>query len=434
MRQTLEGLQNPGVQIACKENLVDLEYADDVVLIFEEEEKAQVFLDELTTVTPSFDMHFAPEKWAKHIPNCAPELSGLFKVVYIPKGSVARGAMLSLYSLSVSECPWRISIPKVLEADEEDSINTSISKFNRKNDRGHSCLTSLNFVISGSFTVDAYASTREENHRQWTDIISCKSHVLVVLFVSFTDYLGRWSEYLRFGGGNRYNWCVMQAYKGCSDLPSPDGNVIFRETTGTDTAAKDKITEHPYATPTTMVFIRRLHTLFEDDDDCRCATFCTNWGESNPRLQMTAVSGVHLTGVTQTKLRRNKLSYQKYDIIVSADTVVVFEGKIFGKPSSSEDAINTLSKLSGKTHSVITGVCLRVRKPSSGDSFITFHEVTTVKMARLERCVIEAYVNSGEPLEKILVVAASAPPDKAKEFVVADHRYGYIHGYTPQDA
>ncbi|TGZ75007.1 hypothetical protein CRM22_000638 [Opisthorchis felineus] len=90
----------------------------------------------------------------------------------------------------------------------------------------------------------------------------------------------------------------------------------------------------------------------------------------------------------------------KYDIIVSADTVVVFEGKIFGKPSSSEDAINILSKLSGETHSVITGVCLRVRKPSSGDSFITFHEVTTVKMARLERCVIEAYVNSGEPLDK----------------------------------
>ncbi|GAA31003.2 pre-mRNA-splicing factor CWC22 [Clonorchis sinensis] len=53
MRQTLEGLQNPGVQIAYDENLVDLEYADDVVLIFEEE-KAQVFLDELTKVIPSF--------------------------------------------------------------------------------------------------------------------------------------------------------------------------------------------------------------------------------------------------------------------------------------------------------------------------------------------------------------------------------------------
>ena len=62
MRRTLEGLQNPGVQIASDENLVDLEYADDIVLIFEEEEKAQVFLDELTKVIPSFGMHFAPTK------------------------------------------------------------------------------------------------------------------------------------------------------------------------------------------------------------------------------------------------------------------------------------------------------------------------------------------------------------------------------------
>ncbi|KER19493.1 hypothetical protein T265_11753 [Opisthorchis viverrini] len=62
MRRTLEGLQNPGVRIACEENLVDLEYADDIVLMFEEEEKAQVFLDELTKVIPSFGMHFAPTK------------------------------------------------------------------------------------------------------------------------------------------------------------------------------------------------------------------------------------------------------------------------------------------------------------------------------------------------------------------------------------
>ncbi|KER25858.1 hypothetical protein T265_06771 [Opisthorchis viverrini] len=51
MRRKLEGLQNPGVQIASEENLVDLEYTDDIVLMFEEEEKAQVFLDELTAKT-----------------------------------------------------------------------------------------------------------------------------------------------------------------------------------------------------------------------------------------------------------------------------------------------------------------------------------------------------------------------------------------------
>ncbi|KER21518.1 hypothetical protein T265_15073, partial [Opisthorchis viverrini] len=61
MRRTLEGLQNPGVQIASEENLVDLEYADDIVLMFEEEEKAQVFLDELTKVIPSFEKSLVSE-------------------------------------------------------------------------------------------------------------------------------------------------------------------------------------------------------------------------------------------------------------------------------------------------------------------------------------------------------------------------------------
>ncbi|KER25655.1 hypothetical protein T265_14173, partial [Opisthorchis viverrini] len=52
--KSVQGLQNSGVQIACEESLVDLEYADDIVLVFEEEQKAQVFLDKLTKGIPSF--------------------------------------------------------------------------------------------------------------------------------------------------------------------------------------------------------------------------------------------------------------------------------------------------------------------------------------------------------------------------------------------
>ncbi|KER32217.1 hypothetical protein T265_01652 [Opisthorchis viverrini] len=54
MRRTLEDLQNPGVQIACEEHFVDLEYVDDIVLMVEEEEKAQLLLNELTKVIQSF--------------------------------------------------------------------------------------------------------------------------------------------------------------------------------------------------------------------------------------------------------------------------------------------------------------------------------------------------------------------------------------------
>ncbi|KER31884.1 LOW QUALITY PROTEIN: hypothetical protein T265_12901 [Opisthorchis viverrini] len=63
-QKTITGLRGhtDEADIACDENLTTLEYADDTVLIFEEEEKAQVFLDELTKVIPSFGMHFAPTK------------------------------------------------------------------------------------------------------------------------------------------------------------------------------------------------------------------------------------------------------------------------------------------------------------------------------------------------------------------------------------
>ncbi|GAA53536.1 transcriptional activator protein Pur-beta [Clonorchis sinensis] len=62
MRRTLKSLQNPGVQIACDEDLVDLDYADDIVLVFVGENRALEFLDE-EQVIPSFGMHFAPTKY-----------------------------------------------------------------------------------------------------------------------------------------------------------------------------------------------------------------------------------------------------------------------------------------------------------------------------------------------------------------------------------
>ncbi|KER26729.1 hypothetical protein T265_06091 [Opisthorchis viverrini] len=59
--QTLEGFENPGIQIAYEETAVDLEYADNIVLIFKEK-KEQVFFDELTEVIMSLGMNFSPTK------------------------------------------------------------------------------------------------------------------------------------------------------------------------------------------------------------------------------------------------------------------------------------------------------------------------------------------------------------------------------------
>lgn len=81
--------------------------------------------------------------------------------------------------------------------------------------------------------------------------------------------------------------------------------------------------------------------------------------------------------------------------VLGADTVVAFEGKILGKPKDKEEARKTLRLLSGRTHSVYTGVCLIGKgfcKVLSVETLVTFHE--------LGEEMIEKYVESGLPLDK----------------------------------
>lgn len=82
-------------------------------------------------------------------------------------------------------------------------------------------------------------------------------------------------------------------------------------------------------------------------------------------------------------------------LVIGCDTVVVFGGKILGKPRDEEDAVQTLTMLSGKTHYVITGVCVRVR-----DRKLVRHEKTEVRFNMLSPEFIRAYVDGGSPLDK----------------------------------
>ena len=81
--------------------------------------------------------------------------------------------------------------------------------------------------------------------------------------------------------------------------------------------------------------------------------------------------------------------------IVGADTVVVCEQEILGKPDSHEEARNMLQKLSGKTHQVLTGVCLVQR-----DTLLQECATTAVTFCSLTERKIETYVHSGEPFDK----------------------------------
>ena len=81
--------------------------------------------------------------------------------------------------------------------------------------------------------------------------------------------------------------------------------------------------------------------------------------------------------------------------ILAADTVVVLEGKIIGKPADRNQAIEILSSLSGKTHRVITGVVILQEAAE-----IAFSDITEVEFNAISLEQIEYYVDQYEPYDK----------------------------------
>lgn len=84
-------------------------------------------------------------------------------------------------------------------------------------------------------------------------------------------------------------------------------------------------------------------------------------------------------------------------IIIGADTVVALGEKILGKPKDEKDAKNMLKLLSGKCHSVYTGVCVMQK---SINKAVVFFEKTDVYFYDLNDSEINAYVATGEPADK----------------------------------
>jgi len=91
-------------------------------------------------------------------------------------------------------------------------------------------------------------------------------------------------------------------------------------------------------------------------------------------------------------------------MVIGSDTIVTYDGTIYGKPKDKEDAIRILKELSGKTHSVISGVvilCNHTKDESTKNKIEhQFHSVTKVHFDDLDDKVIKAYVETGEPMDK----------------------------------
>lgn len=98
-------------------------------------------------------------------------------------------------------------------------------------------------------------------------------------------------------------------------------------------------------------------------------------------------------------LALKKAEYFRKDIIhqlvVTADTVVILENQILNKPESRDEAITMLEKLSGKTHRVMTGVCIL-----SAEKEESFDDTTEVTFKQLTKEEIEYYIDNYKPYDK----------------------------------
>lgn len=92
---------------------------------------------------------------------------------------------------------------------------------------------------------------------------------------------------------------------------------------------------------------------------------------------------------------RLKSDARKPDLIIGADTVVVFEDQVYGKPKSKEHAFEMLQKFCGKSQFVYTGIILKTQQQT-----VKFFEKSEVIFGELTAEMIRAYIDTGEPMDK----------------------------------
>ncbi|GHV38826.1 septum formation inhibitor Maf [Clostridia bacterium] len=105
-------------------------------------------------------------------------------------------------------------------------------------------------------------------------------------------------------------------------------------------------------------------------------------------------------------------------VVIGADTVVSIKGEVLGKPENEERAVEMLSRLSGKTHTVYTGVT--IINIGSGRK-ISFAEKTDVFMRHITSEEIFAYVRTGEPMDKAGAYGAQGKGARFIERIEGDY-------------
>ena len=96
-----------------------------------------------------------------------------------------------------------------------------------------------------------------------------------------------------------------------------------------------------------------------------------------------------------SRLKAQAVPREEDDVVIAADTIVVCEGKILGKPRDEADAFRILSLLSGRSHEVMTGMTVL-----RGSEAVTHTEVTKIHFRQLHPEEVRAYIATGEPMDK----------------------------------
>ena len=118
-----------------------------------------------------------------------------------------------------------------------------------------------------------------------------------------------------------------------------------------------------------------------------------------PGIDESYPDNIEKRQVAQYIAKKKAAAYEDYlkddTLVITADTVVILDNKIFGKPSDEACAKQMLRELSGRTHQVVTGVCL-----STADKQHAFSVTSEVRFATLTESEIEYYVTRYKPLDK----------------------------------
>lgn len=96
-----------------------------------------------------------------------------------------------------------------------------------------------------------------------------------------------------------------------------------------------------------------------------------------------------------SRQKAEAIAHTPEDIVIAADTIVVLEGKVLGKPTDAAHAGAMLAALSGKDHQVMTGVTVL-----KGEQVLTHTEITDIHFRPLSQKEIRRYVATGEPMDK----------------------------------